>query len=220
MFQQSGGKEMARVSLLLVVFLVVLGCTLAIPMKSTMEAPPTTARVPLRLGVYYSPDFRNYSYTAYTWISMNWSSRGDPWVFPLGNTSARLFDRVFSDMFTSVQSLDSRPPLRGSQAKLDAVLEPKIESFDFSEPHLKEGAYTAEITYRFTLYALNGEPLASWTVRGTGSKHRKPGFDFASGPGEAADLAMQDAASKFIAGFPDIPEVRRLINQAKTSPPK
>ena len=84
----------------------------------------------------------------------------------------------------------------------------------------RTGAYTAEITYRFTLYALNGEPLASWTVRGTGSKHGKVDFNFVRGPGEAADLAMQDAATKFVTGFPDIPEVRRLVNQAKTSSPK
>ncbi len=213
MFQQSGGNEMARVSLLLVVLLVVLGCTHAIPMKGTMEAPPTTVRVPLRLGVYYSPDFRNYRYVG--------SRGGDRWDFPLGNTSTRLFDRVFSDLFISAQNVGSRPPFSGSQGKLDAVLEPKIESFDFTIPYLKTGAYTAEITYRVTLYALNGEPLASWTVRGAASKHGKVGFDFARGPGEAADLAMQDAATKFIMGFPDIPEVHRLINQAsRTSSPK
>ena len=212
MFRQSERKETVRVSLLLVVFLVALGCTHAIPMKGTMEAPLTAERVPIRLGVYYSQDFRNYRYVG--------SRGGDRWDFPLGTTSTRLFDRVFADLFTSAQSVGSCPPFSGSQGKLDAVLEPKIESFDFTLPYLKTGAYTAEITYRFTLYALNGEPLASWTVRGAGSKHGKPGFDFARGPGEAADLAMQDAASKFIAGFPDIPEVRRLINQAKTSSPK
>jgi hypothetical protein len=213
MFRQSGGREMVRVSLLLLVFLVALGCTHAIPMKGTMEAPPpTTAKVPLRLGVYYSPDFRNYRYVG--------SRGGDRWDFPLGSSSTRLFDRVFADMFISAQSMGSRPPLSGSKGKLDAVLEPNIESFDFTIPYLKTGAYTAEITYRFTLYAMNGEPLASWTVRGFASKHGKPSFDFARWPGEAADLAMQDAASKFITGFPDIPEVRRLINQARASTPK
>ena len=139
MFRQSGLNERVRVSLLILVFLGVFGCTppLTIPMKGTMETAPATAKVPLKLGVYYSPDFRNYSYTPYPWMSEFWDSRGgDRWDCALGNTSARLFDRVFSDMFTSVQSLDSRPPLRGSQTKLDAILEPKIESFDFTEPHL------------------------------------------------------------------------------------
>ena len=223
MFRQSGGNERVRVSLLILVFLGVFGCTppMTIPMKGTMETAPATARVPLKLGVYYSPDFRNYSYTASPYMYQLLGPKGGVLCdFPLGNTSTRLFDRVFADLFTSVQSLDSRPPLRGSQAKLDAVLEPKIESFDFTDPHLKEGANTAEITYRFTLYALSGEPLASWTVRGTGSKHRKVDFNFVSGPGEAVALAMQDAATKFVTGFPDIPEVRRLVNQAKTSSPK
>ena len=82
MFRQSGGKEMVRVSLLLLVFLVALGCTHAIPMKGTMETPPTTDRVPLRLGVYYSPDFRNYRYVG--------SRGGDRWDFPLGSTQHQI----------------------------------------------------------------------------------------------------------------------------------
>ena len=104
MFRQSGGKEMIRVSLLLVVFLVALGCTHAIPMMGTMEAPPTTARVPLRLGVYYSQDFRNYRYLG--------SRGGDRWDFPLGSSSTRLFDRVFADMFISAQKWGQPPALK------------------------------------------------------------------------------------------------------------
>jgi hypothetical protein len=212
MFKQSGMEELVRVSFLLLVFLIIFGCTHAIPMKGTMETTPTTERVPLKLGVYYSPDFRNYKYVG--------SRGGDGWEFPLGNTSVSLFDRVFSDMFTSARSVDSLPPFSAPQPKLDAVLEPKIESFDFALPFLKTGAYTAEITYRFTLYSLRGDQIASWTVRGSGSKHGQVGFEFARWPGEAADMAMQDAATKFMIGFSDDPEVRRLINRTRIPSPK
>ena len=197
MFKQSGMEELVRVSFLLLVFLVIFGCTHAIPMKGTMETIPQTERVPLKLGIYYSPDFRNYKYVG--------SRGGDKWEFPLGNTSISLFDRVFSDMFTSARNVDSLPPFSGPQAKLDAVLEPKIESFDFALPFLKTGDYTAEITYRFTLYSLSGDQIASWTVRGSGSKHGQVGFEFSRWPGEAADMAMQDAATKFMTGFSDNP---------------
>ena len=109
MFKQSGMEELVRVSFLLLVFLVIFGCTHAIPMKGTMETTPTTERVPLKLGVYYSPDFRNYKYVG--------SRGGDRWEFPLGNTSVSLFDRVFSDMFTSARSVDSLPPFSGSSSQ-------------------------------------------------------------------------------------------------------
>jgi hypothetical protein len=212
MFKQSGGKELVRVSFLLLVFLIIFGCTHAIPLKGTMETIPVTERVPLELGIYYSPDFRNYKHVG--------SRGGDKWDFPLGNTSVVLFDRVFSGMFASARSVDSLPPFSAPQGKLDAVLEPKIESFDFALPFLKTGAYTAEITYRFTLYSLSGDQIASWTVRGSGSKHGQVGFEFARWPGEAADMAMQDAATKFMTGFSDHPEVRRLVNQTRRPSPK
>jgi hypothetical protein len=49
MFKQSGMEELVRVSFLLLVFLVIFGCTHAIPMKGTMETIPQTERVPLSL---------------------------------------------------------------------------------------------------------------------------------------------------------------------------
>lgn len=199
-----------RVFLLLGTFLVVLGCTHSIPMKGVLGTPPAVERIPLKVGVYYSPEFRNYKHEG--------SRGGDRWDFPLGSASVSLFDRVFPETFISTMTVESRPPLSG--IKLDAVIEPKIEGFDFGIPFLKTGTYTAEITYRFTLYSLKGDPVASWTVRGSGAKRGQIGFEFARWPGEAADLAMQDAATKFMNGFSDVTEVQRWIKETKASPPK
>jgi hypothetical protein len=203
---------MARCLLALGAFFVVIGCTHAIPMKGAMETPIAVNQVPLKVGVYYAPEFRNYVYKG--------SRGGDRWDFPLGSASVKLFDQIFPETFAKVAHVDSRPPFSGSPSALDAVLEPKIEYFEFSLPFLKTGTYAGEITYRFTLYSLKGEPITSWTVRGTGAKHGQVGFEFARWPGEAADLAMQDAATKFMTGFSEIPEVQRWIRQAHGSPSK
>ena len=137
----------------------------------------------------------------------------DRWDFALGEASVRLFDRVWPLLFESSRPVPSRPPLPADQPKLAAVIEPKIEAFDFSLPFLKSGTYTAEITYRMTLYAAEGESLVSWVVRGEGAKPGRGGFEFAQWPGEAADLAMQDATKKFVTGFRDVPEVRAWLRR-------
>ena len=187
----------------------------AIPMKGTMETAPATERVPLKLGVYYSPDFRNYQRCP-TCAAQG----GDRWDFPLGTTSARLFDRVFADMFTSVQSLGSRPPFSGSQAKLDAVLEPKIESFDFTCPISKRG-----LTPPRSPTALPSTPSVEsrWPPGRSGALAASTGrltLTSSAGRERQPPWPCRTPRLKFVTGFPEIPEVRRLINQAKTSSPK
>jgi hypothetical protein len=199
-----------QATLLLGAFLVVLGCAHSIPMKGVLETPPAVGKIPLNVGVYYSPEFRNYKHEG--------ARGGDRWEFPLGSASVSLFDRVFSETFISTMTVESRPPLSGS--KLDAVIEPRIEAFDFNIPYLKTGTYTAEITYRFTIHSIKGDPVTSWTVQGSAAKRGQAGFEFARWPGEAADLAMQDAATKFMKGFYDVPGLQRWIKEIKASPPK
>ncbi len=208
MFKQSGGKEMVKFSFLLLVFLVIFGCTHAIPMKGTMEVPPTINKIPMRIGVFYSQEFRNYQHAG--------TRGGDRWDFPLGSVSVPLFDQAFASLFNSVESVPSLPPLSGYPG-LKAVIAPKIEAFDFRIPLIKTGTYTAEITYRFTLYSLKGDPIASWTTKGIGEKSGQVGFEFARWPGEAADLATRDAVTKFLNGFPDVPEIRRWLQETKGS---
>jgi hypothetical protein len=182
------------------------GCTHVIPLTAaSLDRPPGAIQAPVAVGVYYSPEFRTHEQKI-------WRG-GDRWDFALGEASVRLLDRAWPMIFESSPPVPSRPPMQAGQPKLAAVIEPKIEAFDFSLPFLKTGTYTAEITYRMTLYSPEGESLVSWTVRGQGAKSGQMGFEFARWPGEAADLAMQDAATKFITGFRDVPEVRAWLRR-------
>ena len=187
----------------------VSGCAHTIPLKPTVELTPAVSKVATAVGVYYAPEFRSYKHEG--------TRAGDKWIFALGEASVKLFDQAFPQIFATVSSVKQRPPLDAVTPDITAVIEPRIESFDFGLPMLKTGAYTAEITYRFTLYSMKGDPVASWPVQGSGVQHGKIGFEFSRWPGEAADLAMQDAATKFVAGFRDVPEVRRWLQRAGIS---
>lgn len=182
------------------------GCAHTIPLKAaSLDRPPGAVQAPVAVGIYYSLEFRTHE-------EKIWRS-GDRWDFALGEASVRLLDRAWPMLFESSAPVPSRPPLQTGQPKLAAVIEPKIEAFDFSLPFLKTGTYTAEITYRMTLYSPEGERLVSWTVRGQGAKPGQVGFEFARWPGEAVDLAMQEATMKFVSGFRDVPEVRAWLRR-------
>ena len=173
-------RPLGALTLWLVTMLLV-NCTHTIPLKATIEPPIEGAQVPAAVGVYYNAEFRAYEHAG--------SRGGDRWVFPLGPASVTLFDQVFPRMFASTRSVQSRPPLSTGDTELAAVIEPKIEAFDFGLPCLKTGTYTVEIAYRFTLYSPRGDPIASWLVKGVGAKPGEGGFEFARWPGTVSSTS-------------------------------
>jgi hypothetical protein len=184
---------------------LLFGCAHEIPLKGAIEPPATISKLPITVGVYYSPEFKDYQYVG--------SRTGDQWKFPLGAASVKLHNQALPVLFMNYFLVQTRPPFSAGTTECNAVIEPRIEAFDFDLPFLKTGSYGAEITYRYTLYSLKGDPVASWIIKGSGAKHGKPGFEFARWPGEAADLAMQDAVNKFITTFSEVPEVRAWLKQ-------
>jgi hypothetical protein len=196
-------KRRAGLLIALLAVGLLTACAHTIPIKPAFVSPPATAQVPVVVGVYYSPDFGQRE-------DKIWRM-GDRWDFPLGQASVLVLEGAWKALFEGHTPVPALPPLPAGEPKVAAVIESTIEAFDFGLPFLKSGIYTAEITYRFKLYAPDGTTLASWTVRGAGAKPGQFGFDFSRGPGEAAELAMQDAATKLAAGFRDVPEVRAWL---------
>src|SRR5262249_35940839 len=117
-------------------------------------------------------------------------------------------------LFEGHTPVPALPPLPAGEPKVAAVIESTIEAFDFGLPFLKSGIYTAEITYRFKLYAPDGTTLASGPVGGSGAHPGHFGLHSSRGQGKAADLTMQSAATNLAAGFRYVPEVRAWLRNA------
>lgn len=184
---------------------IVSGCafTTVIPLKATVVNPPGVTQVPVAVGVHYSPEFRTYEYSRHKL------------VVPIGEASVTLLDRALPMLFERVVRVSSPAPLAEGGPKLAAVIEPKIEEVELDRPPVVVSLadVTAEVSYRFTFYSPEGTPLASWKVRGIGKP--SPGwFVWKTEPfSKAMDLALEDAATKFVNGFRDVPEVGRWLQE-------
>ncbi|MFQ5579073.1 MAG: hypothetical protein ACE5FZ_00535 [Nitrospiria bacterium] len=194
---------------LLSIGILLSGCTHISTLKPTMNQSRDIVKIPISVGIYYSPEFKTY----------NQDRKTGPhrWVIPLGQASVAAFDQAIKKVFDRTIHVSSRPPFTHNNYKVDTVIEPKIEHFNFDLP-LFMGTYSAEVVYRITLYSSDGTPFISWTVRGTGE--RPSGFDYlthATPIGEATDLAIQGAITKFMTGFSDVPEVKNWLRKEKTS---
>src|SRR5262249_8783102 len=145
---------------------------------------PAATILPLTVGTYYSPDLRNHEEKVW--------KKGDRWDFPLGPATVTIFAKAAPLAFTKVVPVQTLPPFPDNSG-IDAVIEPRIETFDFHLPWIKTGTYEAEISYRIILYDKSGTTIATWIVNGVGAQPGKLGFEFSRWPGEAADLAVADA---------------------------
>ena len=91
---------------------------------------------PTQAGSLLQPGF---SPTTGTWAQ----GRGPLGISPWGAAARGYLTGCWPTSSSRRRVWAAVQPLSGSQGELDGVLEPKIESFDFSIPYLKTGAYTA-----------------------------------------------------------------------------
>ena len=188
-----------------------MGCAPVVP-TPTLIREPRVEPVLLTVGVRYPEGFQSRLYD---------KPKGELHVAPLavGQASTKLLDEAFAALFERIVTL---PPSAPGTPDLAAVIEPEIEGVGYDQPppgiYTAPQAVSARITYRFTLYRPGGEQLASWSVSAEGAYKppMKQSFEIhVSGlVVRAMELAMRDAAWKFMSGFRQVPDVRRWLEQA------
>jgi hypothetical protein len=197
--------------LLLLATLISAGCAFSTP-EPVLIREPRPDPVPLRIGVYYSPEFQSFTYRHHF--------SDTAWI--LGEPSVKLIREALALLFIEVVEVPRPSSGTGLRGDLAGVIEPRIASAEAayrSEEHLKAGLIVKpHVKYGFTLYSPRGESVASWDVTGRGEEPTS-----ASSPLAAAgyttistlkrnfEHAMQEAAWKFTSGFRDVPKVRRWL---------
>ncbi len=121
-------------------------------------------------------------------------------------------------MFKKTVPVISRPPLPPGGPSVVAIIEPKIEKFELgfrSQAFFRiDPSFDAEITYRFTMYSPEGNQIVSSTYT---AKETIVDYTYPTGKpgGEITDIVMQVAAKKFMADFPNLPQVQQWIRKAE-----
>ena len=115
------------------------------------------------------------------------------WTIDLGSSNASFFTQLFGYMFNNVIVLG--PDDNAMDYTFDALVEPRIEGFEFSIPNQsKTNAFAVWIRYRMQVFDSVGNSAATWTVSAYG-KSQKQGLGGTKSLQRAAVLAMRDAAA-------------------------
>ena len=150
----------------LAVFLSLLalaGCappasTIRVEIKPDYAKFPRAEPVPMTVGVYQSWDFLTFRFQRYL--------QNSPVVAPIGSASAQMFDRLLSTGFAKTVPLHVLPSGGKAVEGVDAIIETRVEAFDFLVSAFNEPSEDERIVYRLILYTPRGAPVHTWTVEG------------------------------------------------------
>ena len=184
------------------------GCG-GVSVKPTDTVPvPLVEPLPLRVGVYYSPEFRSYVSREERW--------GTKWEVTLGAAHVTQVDRLAKAMFAvTVPIADlARPP----EPAVAMIIEPRFEEYAFVTPR-DAGAplYAVTIKYRINIYDGAARLVDSLVYTGYGNE--AAGSLSSSTPlAVATSKAMRDGGAKFATEFPEQPVVRKLVRGESVEP--
>ena len=195
----SGGKN-ALVSRLSAVFLMSVlllsACSKTVVIQGSVPTP-LVAQIPLRLGIYYSDSFKNFSYEE------SLKSEGN-WTIELGQQNVLFFRELFTTLFLKVIEVDKEQlSAEAIQAlELDGVLIPEIEEYGFLTPGISGlKFYSASVKYNLRLLNRQAAVTGEWHVVGYG-KSEGGTFQGGEAVNSATLLAIRDGGARIAIDFP------------------
>lgn len=209
-------KPYRRVALAALCLCMLAACTTTKLDTRAQLPPPLLEQLPVRVGVYYSQEFREY-------VHRETRSKID-YEVTLGPAHVTNLDWLLKAMFRDVVHVDDPARIAEVSPPLTLVLEPKFEEFSFLTPKDVAGeAFIVTIRYLLTVYDGAGARVDSFAFTGYG---REKARTLASKEplALATQRAMRDAGAKVAVELTDQESVRLLLRGAGSplpvSPPQ
>lgn len=168
-----------------------------------------TRSMPYHVGLVLDDSFTNYTYESGAEQDVNMA---------LGKSQTKLFNQVFSDMFSRSSQLQtvSNAPAQN----IDLIVVPHVEEVQLAMPfETRLNVFEVWLKYNLQVFNREGEPIADWLMSAYGKTQTR----FLKSEEEALDqattAALRDAGVKLIIGFKRVPEIRDWLEAHPESTP-
>lgn len=191
---------------LLTVIILLSGCaTFAHKLNPNIQSDswPSVRKMPIHLGIYYSPDFTQQEYARKIGSHI--------WKIQIGAKSVQLFDKILPHAFDKTSRVSNfRSDGFNTNSGMSLILSPTIEHFGF-RIGMDSDSDMYNISYRLTLYSSQGVPVTSWVVNG------KAESGIMWTPEGLIEDNLNDAAQKMLTSFEQHvePILAKLANRLK-----
>jgi hypothetical protein len=169
---------------------------------------PLMSKVPLTIGIWYPPEFRNHEFT-----DVEKPVRESKWIVKTGEAQVQMWSTVLDGMFRHFVEMEAPPGSGGMNEVVDAILIPHVDELQYAIPtqtHVK--VYEIWMRYRFELVTQSGEPIAQWMMTAYGKTPTAFLQSDTNAVNLAAVMALRDAGANFVTGFIRVPELAQWRN--------
>lgn len=196
---------------ILIALLILQSCTTSVVVEGSVPTPLVN-KIPARVGVFYSEEFRSFRHKEEIREAGNWD-------IDLGPQNLTFFSNLLDSLFLDVEQVREPPLTAEEMADLDGVVVPRIEKYGFLTPSVSGlKFYSASIEYRIALYNSAGEKIGDWNIIGYG-KSEGGMFTADEAINEATVLAIRDGGARIAIELIDQPAVREWMKSLETIEP-
>ena len=191
--------------------LLMQACTINVRVEGTVPTPLVN-KIPARVGVYYSDEFRQFHHKE------SIEGSGD-WDIDLGAQNLTFFHNVINALFLSATEVGEPPLSREAMSDLDGIIVPGIEKYGFLTPKISGlKFYSVSIEYRIVMYDKAGEQIGDWKIIGYG-KSEGGMFSADDALNKATVLAIRDGGARLAIDLIDRPWVKDWLKKLHADEP-
>ena len=189
----------------LICVLLLQGCTTSVVVVGTVPTP-LVARIPARIGVYYSDEYKHFRHQEAIRDSGTWN-------IDLGAQNLSFARNLLGSMFQSVEEVHEPPLTTEEMTDLDGIIIPYIKEYGFLTPSVSVlKFYSASIEYRIVMFDKTGKKIGDWNIVGYG-KSEGGLFGSDEAVNEATVLAIRDGGARLAIELIDQPAIQAWLKR-------
>ena len=179
------------------------GCSTSLVVNADFPVP-LVAPLPVRVGFLFDETFSTYAHEEKIPQQASYSIR-------LGEANVSLLSQLFTAMFVAAEPVATLPLESAGQGRLDAVIKPALERFEFDVPIQRADQFVEVwMQYQVRLYETDGRLIAEWPVTGYGkAEHGNRGAAL----NRAAVVAMREVGAEISTEFSAQPAVEYWLEE-------
>ena len=184
-----------------------VGCTSVVTVEANFPVP-LVEPLPVRVGLLFDEALTDYEY--YEEIPQQAT-----WTIYLGTANEFMLNGLFDTMFLETRPVDQIPLTSTDLFRLDGVLWPQLEKFEFEVPIIKRDEFVEVwMQYRLRLYEPDGALVVEWPVSGYGKAelgNREAALQ------QATVVAMREVGAAISTRFAEQPQVEYWLQERRNA---
>ncbi len=184
-----------------------VGCTSVVTVEANFPVP-LVEPLPVRVGLLFDEALTDYEY--YEEIPQQAT-----WTIYLGTANEFMLNGLFDRMFLETRPVDQVQLTSTDLFRLDGVLWPQLEKFEFEVPIIKRDEFVEVwMQYRLRLYEPDGALVVEWPVSGYGKAelgNREAALQ------QATVVAMREVGAAISTRFAEQPQVEYWLQERRNA---